>query len=67
MDALREKSKLTPAAFASLLSWLQREYLIDVVSSLKGDLKEELVELTEKGEAVLVSMLERACELPEFR
>jgi DNA-binding MarR family transcriptional regulator len=67
VGALRRRTKLTQHAFGNLLSWLQREYLVDVVSNLNGDAVEEKVELTEKGEAVLVSMLEKTCELPEFR
>ena len=67
MEALRTRVKLTPFAFGNLLGWLQREYLVDVVSTLDGEQVEEKVELTEKGESVLVSMLERTCELPELR
>ena len=67
VEAFRTRTKLTPAAFRSLLGWLQREYLVDVVSNLSGRLIEEKVELTEKGEAVLLGMLEKACELPELR
>jgi len=67
VEALRERTKLTPIAFGNLLGWLQQEYLVDVVSSLQGEDVEEKVELTDKGEAVLVSMLEKTCELPELR
>ncbi len=67
VEALRARTKLTPLAFGSLLGWLQREYLIDIVSSLEGEAVGEKVELTEKGEAELVSMLEKTCELPELR
>jgi len=67
VEALRGRTKLTPFAFGNLLGWLQREYLVDVISNLQGDEVEEKVELTERGEAVLVSMLERTCELPELR
>jgi hypothetical protein len=66
-EALRARTRLTPYAFRGLLSWLQREYLVDVVSSLEGDHVEERVELTEKGEEALVGMLEKTCELPDFR
>ena len=65
--ALRTRMGLTPTAFASLLNWLQREYLVDVVSNHSGSKVEENVELTEKGEAFLVGVLERTCELPELR
>lgn len=67
VEALRSRTKLTPPAFGSLLGWLQREYLVDVVSTLEGNQIEEKVELTDKGEGVLVSMLEKTCELPELR
>jgi hypothetical protein len=67
VEGLRARTKLTPFAFGNLLSWLQREYLVDVISNLEGDRVDEKVELTEKGEAVLVGMLEKTCELPEFR
>jgi DNA-binding MarR family transcriptional regulator len=67
VEALRERTRLTPSAFGDLLGWLQREYLVDVVTHLEGDRVVEKVELTEKGEAALVSMLEKTCELPEFR
>jgi len=67
VEALRERTKLTPLAFENLLGWLQREYLVDVITSLEGEQVKESVALTEKGEAVLVSMLESTCELPELR
>ena len=67
VQALRERTKLTPLAFENLLEWLQREYLVDVITSLEGEQVKESVALTEKGEAVLVSMLESTCELPELR
>jgi hypothetical protein len=66
VEALRTRIKLTPFAFGNLLGWLQREYLVDVVSTLDGEHVEENVELTDKGESVLVSMLEQTCELPEL-
>jgi hypothetical protein len=66
-DTLRARMKLTPHAFRGLLSWLQREYLVDIISSLEGDHVEERVVLTEKGEEALVGMLEKTCELPDFR
>jgi len=66
VESLRERTRLTQFAFGNLLRWLQREYLVDLVSNLKGSDVEEKVELTEKGEAFLVSMLEETCELPEL-
>jgi hypothetical protein len=67
VEALRERTKLAPFAFGNLLGWLQREYLVDVITSLEGDQVKEKVALTDKGEAALVSMLESTCELPELR
>jgi hypothetical protein len=67
VEVLRERTKLLPHAFENLLGWLQREYLVDVITSLEGDMVKESVALTEKGEEVLVSMLESTCELPELR
>jgi len=66
-EALRARTSLAPSAFRSFLVWLQREYLVDVVSSLDGERISEKVELTEKGEELLVRMLETTCELPELR
>ncbi|MCL4356082.1 MAG: hypothetical protein JRM79_02375 [Nitrososphaerota archaeon] len=66
-SVLRRRTKLSHAAFDSLLGWLQREYLVDVVSTMTGLGVEEEVALTERGEALLVTMLETTCELPEFR
>lgn len=67
VEAFRNRTKLTPSAFRNFLGWLQREYLVDVISTLEGDRIEERVQLTGKGEAVLVGMLEETCELPELR
>ena len=67
VETLRVRTRLAPLAFENLLSWLQREYLVDVITSLDGDQVKESVALTEKGEGVLVSILESTCELPELR
>ena len=67
VEALRVRTRLTPLAFEELLSWLQREYLVVVITSLEGDRVNESVALTEKGEGVLVGILESTCELPELR
>ncbi len=57
---------MSPAAFDRLLGWLQRECLIDVVSTMTNvGIEDELV-LTERGEALLLAMLEKTCELPEY-
>lgn len=66
LEALRRRTRLTPSAFGSLIHWLQREYLVDVVSTLEGERVAEAVELTDKGESVLVGMLEQTCELPDL-
>ena len=67
VEALRERTKLDASAFENLLGWLQREYLVDIVTNLEGDNVKEGVVLTENGEAALVRMLESTCELPELR
>jgi hypothetical protein len=67
VESLRKKTRLAPFAFDDLLGWLQREYLVDVITNLEGDQVKENVSLTEKGEAALVSILESTCELPELR
>ncbi len=65
-EALRRRMKLSAIGFDSVIGWLQRQYLVDVVSTLKEDEVSEAVELTDKGEAVLVGLLEQMCELPEL-
>jgi Mn-dependent DtxR family transcriptional regulator len=67
MTDLQERMKLTPESCQELLTWLQREYLVDVVSTLDGNEVSETIELTDKGERVLISLLEQTCELPELR
>jgi hypothetical protein len=67
VDELQARMKLTPEGCGELLSWLQREYLVDIVSSLDGKKVTEVVQLTDRGERVLISLLERTCELPELR
>jgi hypothetical protein len=67
VEKLRSRIRLSPLAFRDFLLWLQQEYLVDVVSSLDGDRVSEQVELTEKGEELLVRVLENTYELPEFR
>ncbi len=66
VKGLQERTKLNPFAFGKLLGWLQREYLVEVVSSLEGDEVAENVQLTDRGETVLVGILEQTCELPEL-
>jgi hypothetical protein len=64
---LQARMKLTSEGCDELLAWLQREYLVDVVSTLKGAEVAETVELTDRGERVLITLLEQTCELPELR
>jgi hypothetical protein len=66
LKALRERIRLAPLAFGKLLGWLQQEYLVEVVSGLEGSEVSESVKLTDRGERVLVGMLERTCDLPEL-
>jgi predicted transcriptional regulator len=66
VDEFRRRMKLTREGFETLLAWLQRQYLVDVVSTLQGYKVEEAVVLTDKGEHVLLSLLEQMCELPEL-
>ena len=66
VKALQERTKLSPFALGNLLGWLQREYLVEVVSSLEEDKVAENVRLTDRGETLLVCMLERTCELPDL-
>ncbi len=65
--ALRERTELAPINFIALLAWLQHEYLVDIISTLEGNEVKEEVQLTDLGEAALISMLERTCELPDLR
>jgi DNA-binding transcriptional ArsR family regulator len=67
VEKLRARTRLAPPAFMILLNWLRQEYLVDVITSPEGERAFERVELTEKGESILVSLLEKTCELPEIR
>ncbi len=67
VDGLRRRTRLSQRGFESLMAWLQREYLVDLVCTLDGERVKERLALTERGEAVLLALLERTCELPEFR
>jgi hypothetical protein len=66
IEGLRSRMKMTNDGFESLIYWLQREYFVDIVSTLEGDEIREVVELTTRGETVLVALLEQMCELPEL-
>ena len=63
---LRRRTKLSQHAFGELFSQLQRECLIEEVSQTRAGGVQEEVELTAKGETLLVGMLEGICELPEL-
>ncbi len=63
---LRRRTKLSQGAFGELFSRLQRECLVEAVSQMRAGGIQEEVELTGWGETLLVSMLERTCELPEL-
>lgn len=65
VEELRQRTRMTPSSYYSLLQWLQMEYLVDLVSTLRGQEIHHTVGLTERGEALLVSILEQTCELPE--
>lgn len=67
VDSLMVRARLTPTAFADLLNWLREERLVDLVSSPEEGQVRAKVELTDRGESVLLALLERTCELPEFR
>lgn len=67
VEAFRARTRLAPLAFDRLLRWLQREYLVDVITSLDGERIREEIDLSEWGESVLISMLERTHELLELR
>jgi DNA-binding MarR family transcriptional regulator len=64
-ESLKRKLKVADPEYTSLLSVLQRAYLVDVVSALVGDRVHETLRLTEHGESVLTRMMEATCELPE--
>lgn len=65
--AFRRRTGLNPTAFDRLLGQLERESLVDLVSTIGTHRTEEEVVLTERGEVLLLNMLERTCELPELR
>jgi DNA-binding MarR family transcriptional regulator len=62
---LRQQLGLSDGDFGALLDRLQRMYLVDSVSELRGDSVVEYYSLTEEGRNALQQTLERMCELPE--
>jgi len=63
---LRKQLGLSDDDFGGLLDRLQRAYLVDSVSELRGESVVEYYHLTEDGKSTLQQMLERMCELPEL-
>lgn len=64
-DSLRMKLNVADQEYRSLLNTLQRQYLVDIVSGLDGNVVRETLRLTEYGEDVLTRLMERTYELPE--
>jgi DNA-binding MarR family transcriptional regulator len=62
---LRQQLGLSDDDFDALLDRLQRMYLVDSVSELRGESIMEYYTLTDEGKTALQQMLERMCELPE--
>lgn len=62
---LRKRLGISDSEYRKLLDGLQQQYLVDVVSQLKGERVRETLSLTESGRSVLTGMMERMCELPE--
>lgn len=67
VESLRTRTNLTSDGIETLMKWLQEESLVVLGSSADSDEPRQSVMLTDRGEAVLISMLERTCELPELR
>lgn len=63
---LRKQLGLSDDDFSSLLDRLQRMYLVDAVSELRGESVVEYFRLTDEGTSTLQQMMERMCELPEL-
>lgn len=65
-EAIRKKLGLSEDDFRVLVDHLQRSYLVDVVSELRGGFVVEYLRLTEEGTSELQRMLESMCEIPEL-
>ena len=63
---LKKQLGLSNDDFNALLESLQRTYLVDSVSELRGESIVEYFCLTDEGKAELQHMMERMCELPEL-
>jgi hypothetical protein len=64
-SVFRAKMGLGDAEYSDLLEDLQGRALIDLSSNLEGSRVRVNVRLTEDGEATLLHLLEKMCELPE--
>jgi hypothetical protein len=64
-ETLQRKLNVTIQEFRFLLNVLQRQRLVDLVSTLNGDTVRHTLRLTGDGEAVLTGIMERTFELPE--
>lgn len=64
-EAVRRKLNVSAQEFRFLLNVLQRQYLVDLVSTPIGNATHETLMLTGDGEAVLTRIMERTFELPE--
>lgn len=62
---LKRRLGITDDEYKPLMDELQQQYLVDVVSQLKGDRVSESLRLTESGHSVLTGIMERMCELPD--
>ena len=63
---MRKQLGLSDDDFNALLESLQRTYLVDSVSELRGESIVEYFCLTDEGKSTLQQMMERMCELPEL-
>lgn len=62
---LRKQLGLSRDDFGALIDRLQRLYLVDSLSELRGESVVEYYSITDEGRSALQSILERMCELPE--
>jgi hypothetical protein len=65
-ETLQRKLNATIQEFRFLVNVLQRQHLVDIVSTLSGDVIRQTLRLTGDGEAVLTGIMERTFELPEY-
>jgi hypothetical protein len=67
VEVLKSKTKLSEKGFLVFVSWLQSERLVDTISNQHGLRAKESLILTERGNKLLMALLEGMCELPESR